>query len=124
MPTKVSIVKAIVFPVVMYGCESWTIRKAECQRIDVFESWCWKRLLKTARKSNQAILKDINPEYCLEGLILKLQYFGYGMQRVDSLEKTLMLGRTEGGRRRGRQRMRQLDDITNSLDMNLSKPGK
>ena len=101
MPTKVSIVKAIVFPVVMYGCESWTIKKAECQSTDVFESWCWKRLLRTARKSNQAILKDINPEYSLEGLILKLQYFGYRMQRVDSLEKTLMLGKIEGKRRRG-----------------------
>ena len=121
MPTKVSIVKAIVFPVVMYGCESWTIKKAECQRIDVFESWCWKRLLRTTRKSNQAILKDINPEYCLEGLILKLQYFGYLMQRTDSLEKTLMLESIEGRRRRGQHRMRWLHSITDSMDMSLSK---
>ena len=102
--TKVHIVKAMVFPVVMYGCESWTIKKAEHQRIDAFELWCWKRLLRvpwTARRSNQSILKEINPEYSLEGLMLKLQYFGHLMGRTDSLEKTLMLGKIEGGRRRG-----------------------
>ena len=106
LPTKVHLVKAMVFPVVMYGCESWTIKKAERQRIDAFELWCWRRLLKvpwTARRSNQSILKEISPEYTLEGLMprLKLQYFGHLMRRVDSLEKTLMLGKTEGGRRRG-----------------------
>ena len=110
----------------MYGCESWTIKKAERQRIDVFELWCWRRLLRvpwTARRSNQSILKEINPEYSLEGLMLKmkLQYFGHLMQRADSLEKTLMLGRIEGGRRRGWQRMRRLDGITNSMDMSLNK---
>ena len=111
MPTKVRIVIAMVFPVVMYGCEGWTIKKAECQRIDAFELWCWRRLLRvpwTARRSNQSILQEISPEYSLEGLMLKLklQYFGYLMQRTDSLEKTLMLGKTEGRRIRGCQRMR------------------
>ena len=120
------IVKAMVFPVVMYGCESWTIKKAEYGRIDVFKLWCWRRLLRipwTARRSNQSILKEINPEYSLEGLMLqlKLQYFGHLMQRANSLEKTLMLGKTEGKRRRGQQRMRWLDSITDSVDMNLSK---
>ena len=110
----------------MHGCESWTIKKAECQRIDVFELWCWKRLLRvpwTARRSNQSILKEISPEYSLEGLMLKLklQYFGYLMRRTDSSEKTLMLRKTEGGRRRGQQRMRWLDGTTDSIDMNLSK---
>ena len=121
LPTKVRLVKAIVFPVVMYGCESWTVKKAERRRIDAFELWCWKRLLRvprTARRSNQSILKQISPGCSLEGLILrlKLQYFGHLMRRVDSLEKTLMLGGI-GGRRRGRQRMRWLDGITNSMDM-------
>ena len=124
LPTKVRLVKAMVFPVVMYGCESWTIKKAECQRIDVFELWCWRRLLRvpwTARRSNQSILKEISPEYSLEGLMLKLelQSFGYLMQRDDSFEKTLMLGKIEGQRRRGRQRMRWLDGITDSMDMGL-----
>ena len=116
----------MVFPAVMYGCESWTIKKAECRRIDAFELWCWRRLLRvpwTARRSNQSILKQISPEYSLEGLMLKLklQYFGQLMQRTDSLEKTLMLGKIEGGRRRGQQRMRWLDSITNLMDMNLGK---
>ena len=120
----------MIFPVVMYGCESWTIKKAECQKIDAFELWCWRRLLRvswTARRSNQSILKEIiqsgNPEYSLEGLMLKLklQSFGHLMQRSDSLEKTLMLGKNEGRRRRGRQRMRWLDGITDSIDMSLSK---
>ena len=126
LPTKVCIVKAMVFPVVMYGCESWTIKKAECWRIDAFKRWCWRRLLRVpwiAKSSNQSILKEINPEYSLEGLGLKLkpQYFGYLMQRTDSLEKTLMLGKTEGRRRRGWQRTRWLDGITDSMDMSLSK---
>ena len=125
-PTKVHIAKAIAFPVVMYGCESWTIKEAEHWRIDAFELWCWRRLLRvpwTARRSNQSILKKIIPEYSLEGLMLKqkLQYFGHLMQRFDSLEKTLMLGKIEGKRRRGQQRMRLLDGITNSMDMSLSK---
>ena len=123
-PTKVHLVKAMVFPVVVYGCESWTIKRAECQRIDAFELWCWRRLLRvpwTAR-SKQSILKEISPEYSLEGLMLKLkfQYFGHLMQRANSLEKTLMLGKIEG-RRRGRQRMRRLDGITDAMDMSMSK---
>ena len=126
LPTKVRLVKAMVFPVVMYGRESWTIKKAERQRIDAFELWCWRRLLRihwTERKSNQSILKEISPEYSLEGLMLKLklQYFGHLMQRADSFEKTLMLGKTEGGRRKGQQRMKWLDGITDSTDMSLSK---
>ena len=124
LPTKVRLVKAVVFPVVMCGCESWTIKKAECQRIDAFELWCWRRLLRvpwTARRSNQSILKEISPECSLEGLMLKLklQYFGHLMQRVDSLEKTLMLGGIGGRRRRAQQRMRCLDGITDSTDMGL-----
>ena len=137
LPTKVHLVKTIVFPVVMYGCESWTIKKAEHQRIYAFELWCWRRLfsfflffwrrllrvLWTARRSNQSVLKEISPEYSLEGLMLKLklQCFVHLMQRADSLEKTLMLGKIEGRRRRGRQRMKWLDGITNSKDMSLSK---
>ena len=126
MSTKIYLVKAMVFPVVMYGCESWTVKKAEHQRIDAFELWCWRRLLRvpwTARRSNQSILKEISPGYSLEGLMLKLklQYFGHLIWRVDSLEKTLMLGGIEGRRRRGRQRMRWLDGITDSMGMNLSK---
>ena len=126
LPTKVRLVKVMVFPVVMYGCENWTIKKAECYRIDAFELWCWRRLLRvpwTARRSNQAILMEISPEYSLEGLMLKLklQYFGHLTWRTDSLEKTLMLGKVEGGRGRGRERMRWLDGITDSMDMNLSK---
>ena len=125
MPTKVRLVKAMVFPVVMYGCESWTVKKAEHQRIDAFELWYWRRLLRvpwTARRSNQSILKEIGPGCSLEGLMVKpkLQYFGHLMRRVDSLEKTLML-RGTGGRRRGQQRMRWLDGITDLMDMNLSK---
>ena len=124
MPTKVCLVKAMVFPVVMYGCESWTIKKAERRRMDAFELWCWRGLLRipwTARRSNQSILKEISPEYSLEGLKLKLklQYFGHLMRRADSFEKTLMLGKIEGRRRRGQQRMRWLDGITNSMDMGL-----
>ena len=118
------IVKAMVFPVVMYRCESWTIRKAERWRIDAFELWCWRRLLRvpwTVRRSNQSVLKEINAEYSLEGLMLKLQYFGHLMRKADSLEKTLLLGKIEGRRRRGPQRMRWLDDITDSMDMNLGK---
>ena len=126
LPTKVCRVKAMVFPAVMYGCQSWTIKKAECQRIDTFELWCWRRLLRvpwTARRSNQSILKEISPEYSFEGLMLKLklQYFGHLMQRADSLEKTLILGKIEGRRRRGQQRMRWLDSIMDSMDMCLTK---
>ena len=122
LPTKVCIVKAMVLPVVMYGCENWTIKKAEHRRIDAFELWCWRRLLRvpwTARRSKQSILKEISPECSLEGLMLKLklQYFGHLMQRADSMEKTLMLGKIEGRRRRGRQRMRRLDGITHAMDM-------
>ena len=125
MQTKVRLVKAMVFPVVMYGCESWTIKKAERRRTDAFKLWCWRRLLRvpwTARRSNQSILKEISPECSLEELMLrlKLQYFGHLMRRADSLEKTLMLGKIEGRRRRGRQRMRWLDGITDSMDMGLS----
>ena len=123
---EVHLVKALVFPVIMYGCESWTIKKPERQRIDAFELWCWKRVLRipwTARRSNQSILNEISPEYSLVGLMLKLklQYFGHLMRRADSLEKTLMLGKIEGRRRRGRHRMRWLDVITDSTDMSLSK---
>ena len=126
LPTKVHLVKAMVFPVVMYGCESWTIKKAERQRIDAFELWCWRRLLRvtwTARRPNQSILKETSPGCSLEGLMLKLklQYFGHFMRRVESLEKTLMLGRTEGRRRRRRQRMRWLNGITVSMDVSLSE---
>ena len=125
LPTKVRLVKAMVSPVVMYECESWTVKKAECRRIDTFELWCWRRLLRvpcTARRSNQSIPKEISPGYSLEVLMLrlKLQYFGHFMQRADSLEKTPMLGKTEGRRRRGRQRMRWLNGITDSMDMGLS----
>ena len=126
LPTNVHLVKTMVFPIVMYGCESWTIKKAERQRIDAFELWCWRRLLRvpwTARRSDQSILKEISPGCSLEGLMLKLklQYFGHLMQRADSLEKTLMLGKIESRRRRGQQRIRWLDGITDSMDMSLSK---
>ena len=126
LPTKIHLVKAMVFPVVMYGFENWTIKKAECQRIDAFELWCWRRPLRVswaARRSKQSILKEINPEYSLEGLMLKLklQYFGHLMRRTDSLENTLMLQKIEGRSRRGQQRMRWLNGITDSMDMSLSK---
>ena len=124
LPTKVCLVKPMFFTVVMYGCESWTIKRAEHQRIDAFEHWCWRRLLRvpwTTRRSNQSILKEISPEYTLEGLILKLKYIGHLMPQTDSLEKTLMLGKIEGRRRRGRQRIRWLDGITDSMDMSLVK---
>ena len=124
LSTKVRLVKAVVFPMAMYGCESWTIKKAECRRIDAFELWCWRRLLRvlgTARRSKQSILKEMSPGCSLEGLMLKLklQYFGHLMQRADSFERTLMLGKIEGRRRRGQQRMRWLDGITDSMDMSL-----
>ena len=126
LPTKVHLVKAMFFPVVMYGCESWTIKKAERRRTDAFELWCWRRLLRvpwTERRSNQSILKEMSPEYSLEGLMLKLklQYFGHLMRRTDSLEKTLMLGKTESRKRRRQQKMRWLDGTTDSMDMSLSK---
>ena len=126
MPTKFHLIKAMIFPVVTFGCESWTIKKAECQRIDAFELWCWRRLLRvlwTARRSNQSILKEISPEYSLESLMLKLklQYFGHLMRRTDSLEKILILGKIEGRRIRGGQRMRWLDGITDPMDISLSK---
>ena len=126
LQTKVCLVKAIVFPVVIYGCESWTVKKAECQKIDAFELWCWRRLLRvpwTARRSNQSIQKEISPGCSLEGLMLrlKLQYFGHLMRRIVSLEKTLMLGGIGGRERRGRQKMRWLDSITDSMDMSLIK---
>ena len=126
LPTKIHLVKAMVLPMIMYGCESWTIKKAECRRIDALDLWCWRRFLRvpwtgSPRRSNQSILKEISPECSLEGLMwkLKLQYFGHLMRRADSLENTLMLGKIEGRRRRGRQRMRWLDGITNSMDMGL-----
>ena len=126
MPIKIHTVKAVVFPVVMYGCESWTVKKAERQRIDAFKPWCWRRLLKvlwTARRSNQSILREINREYLLEGLMLKLKlrYFGHLVRTADSLENSLMLGKIDGRRRRGCQRLRWLDGITNAMDMNLGK---
>ena len=126
LPTKVHLFKAMVFPVVMYGCESWTIKKAECRRTDAFELWCWRRFLRVpwmARRSNQSILKEIRPGGSLKGMMLKLklQYFGHLMGRADSLEKTLMLGKIEGGRRRGQERIRWLGSITDSTDMSLSK---
>ena len=124
LPTEAHLVKALVFPVAMYGCESWTTKKAGRQRIDASELWCWRRFLRvpwTARRSNQSILKEISPECSLEGLLLKLQYFGHLMRRTDSFEKTLMLGKIEGKRSRGQQRMRWLDSITDSMDMSLGK---
>ena len=126
LPSKVRLVKAVVFPVVMYGCESWTIKKADSQRIDAFELWCWRRLLRvpwTARRSNQSILKEISPEYSLEGLMLKLklQYFGHLIRRTDSFENTLMLEKIESRKKRGLQRMRRVDGITDPMDMSLSK---
>ena len=126
LSTKFCLVKAMVFPVVKYGCESWTVKKGECQRIDAFELWCWRRFLRvpwTARRSNKFILKEISPEYSFEGLMLKLtlKYFGHLMRKADSLEKTLMLGKIEGRRRRGRPRMKWLDDTTNSMDMGLAE---
>ena len=124
LTSKICIVKAMVFPLVTYRCESWTIKKAECQRIDAFKLWCWRSLLKvpwTARRSNQSILREINPEYSLEGLMLKLQYFGHPMRTDNSLKKSLMLGKIESRRRRGCQRMRWLDSITDAMNMNLSK---
>ena len=124
LPAKVSLVKAVVFPVVMYGCGCWTVKKAEHRRIDSFELWCWRKLLSvrwTARRSNQSSLKKISPEYSLEGLMLDLQYFGHWMRRTDLLEKTLLLGKIEGRRRRGQPRLRWLKGITDSMDMNLSK---
>ena len=124
LPTKVHIVKAMVYPVVMYRCESWTIKKAECWRTDAFELWCWRRLLRvtwTTRRSNQSILKEVNPEFSMERLTVKLQYFGHPMQRTNSIEKTPMLGKIEGKRKRGWQRMRWLDSIPDSMDMSLSK---
>ena len=126
MPTKVLLVKAMVFPVVMYGCETWTVRKAECRRVDAFQLWCWRRLLRVpwpSRSTNQSILKKISPGRSLEGMMvkLKLQYFGHLMRRVDSLEKTLVLGGIEGRSRRGQQRMRWLDGSTNSMDVSLSE---
>ena len=126
LPTKVRLVKAMVFPVVVYGCESWTVKKAEHQRMDAFELWCWRRLLRvpwTARRSNQSILKEISPAYSLEGLVLKLklQYFGHLMPRIDSLEKTVMLGKIKGRRSRGRQSMNWLDGITDSINMSFSE---
>ena len=128
LSTKFHLVKAIIFPVVIYGCDSWTTKKAEHRRIDAFELWCWRRLLRvpwTARRSNQSILKEISPEYSLEALMLKLklQYFGHLMRRADSFEKTLILGKSKGRRRRGRQRMRWLDGITDSMDMSLGDFG-
>ena len=122
LPINIHIIKAMVFPVVTYGCESWTVKKAECQRIDACGLWCWRRLLKvpwTARISNQSILREFNPKYSLEGLMLKLQHFGHLMRTDDSLEKSLMLGKVKGRSRKGCQRMRWLDDITNAMDMNL-----
>ena len=126
MPTKICIVQAVVFPVAMYGCESWTIKKTEYQRIDVFKLWCWRRLLRvpwTARRSNESNLKEINPEYSLEGMVLKLklQYFGHLIRRTNSLEKNVTVGKTEGNGRRGRQRMRWLDGITDLMDMGFSR---